>query len=319
MTKTASRLGRDSRPGREAVRFVARLGLSFPASSIHDLRGAVVDRDLPPPGTPIMTVAFMGLTGPLGVLPTFYTEKLIEEFLRCRRQKRDSISPLAAFLDLFNHRLISLFYRAWDKYHPFSAWDPRAREPLDRAVFSLAGLRMPAHDERGQSTGEALLFYAGLLASRRRHAAGLEDLLNGYFGEPVAVLQFMGRWLALGPGDQSRLGARGVNNRLGVNLSLGSRVWDERGKFRLRVGPLSLARYAEFLPGRPAFRALVKVARLYIGPEYEFDVQIVLRAQEVPLCRLGSGGAKAQLRRTSWLLGKPASADADNMIFPSGV
>ncbi len=312
-------VGRDTRPGREPVRFVARLGLSFPASSIHDLRPAVADRDLAPPGTPIMTVAFMGLTGPMGVLPTFYTEKLIEEFLRCRRLKRDSIPPLAAFLDLFNHRLISLYYRAWDKNHPFSACERGAREPLDRAVFSLAGLRLPATREPAPFAGEALLFYAGLFASRRRHAAGLEDLLKGYFGEPVEVIQFVGRWLALGPGDRSRLGARGVNNTLRVNLSLGSRVWDERGKFRLRIGPLTYERYNEFLPGRPAFRALVKMARLYIGPEYEFDVQLVLRARDVPLCRLGAAPAGAQLGRNSWLTSRPANRDVDNTIFPSGL
>jgi len=312
-------VGRDTRPGREAVRFVARLGLSFPASSIHDLRPAVVDRDLAPPGTPIMTVAFMGLTGPLGVLPTFYTEKLIEEFLRCRRVKRDSIPPLAAFLDLFNHRLISLFYRAWDKYHPFSAWGPGAREPLDRAVFSLAGLRLPATGEPAPLAGDALLFYAGLFASRHRHAAGLGDLLEGYLGEPVEVIQFVGRWLSLGLGDRSRLGARGVSNQVRVNLSVGSRVWDERGKFRLRVGPLTYERYTEFLPGRPAFAALVKVARLYIGPEYEFDVQLVLHALEVPRCRLGAARAGAQLRRTSWLMSQGATTDVDNAVFPSGV
>ncbi len=312
-------VGRDTRPGHESVRFVARLGLTFPASAIHDLRTAVADRDLAPPGTPIMTVAFMGLTGPMGVLPTFYTEKLIGEFLRCRRIKRDSIPALAAFLDLFNHRLISLYYRAWDKHHPFSAWDRAAREPLDRAVFSLAGLRLPATHEAALVAGESLLYYAGLFASRRRHAAGLEDLLKGYFGQPVEVIQFVGRWLSLGPGDRSRLSARGMNNQLHVNLTLGSRVRDEQGKFRLRVGPLSYTRYTEFLPGRPAFQALVKIARLYIGPEYEFDVQLVLRAEDVPRCRPGATRGGAQLRRTTWLTSREATEDIDNMIFPSGV
>jgi type VI secretion system protein ImpH len=311
-------VGRDARPGREPVRFVARLGLSFPASSIHDLRPAEADRDLAPPGTPIMTVAFMGLTGPMGVLPTFYNEKLSEEFLRCRRIKRDSIPPLAAFFDLFNHRLISLYYRAWDKQHPFSAWDRAAREPIDRAVVSLAGLRLPVSREPDHLAGESLLYYAGLFASRHRHAAGLKDLLEGYFGEPVEVIQFVGRWLSLGPGDRSRLGARGVHNQMGVNLTVGSRVWDEQGKFRVRIGPLTYQRFTEFLPGEPAFRALVKMTRLYIGPEYEFDVQLVIRADDVPRCRLGAGPARPQLRRSSWLRGRAAERDVDNVIFPSG-
>jgi type VI secretion system protein ImpH len=369
-------VGRDNAPAREAVRFVAHRGLSFPASEIHELRPAKEERDLAEPGTPIMTVAFMGLTGPMGVLPTFYTEKMIEEFLRYRRIKRGSIPPLAAFLDLFNHRLISLFFRAWEKYHPFSAWEQIAREPLDRAVLSLAGLRLAATGERwgdesrepqharvpagagaaipplekvqdgaagfpcergapihpllekggfgGVSGAPAtidrtpLLYYAGLFASRVRHASGLEDLLRGYLGERVEVIQFVGRWLSLGPGGRSRLGARGANNQLRVNLSVGSRVWDEQGKFRLRVGPLTYQRYTEFLPGRPAFLALVKLARLYTGPEYEFDVQLVLKAADVPRCRLGAAPACAALRRTTWLTSRPATDDVDNMVFRSG-
>jgi type VI secretion system protein ImpH len=129
----------------------------------------------------------------------------------------------------------------------------------------------------------------------------------------------VGRWLSLGLGDRSRLGAGGANSQLRVNLTLGSRIWDEQGKFRLRVGPLSYQRYTEFLPGRPAFQALVKVARLYIGPEYEFDVQLVLKAADVPPCRLGAAPTAASLRRTSWLLNRPANQDVDNMIFPTGV
>ena len=186
-------------------------------------------------------------------------------------------------------------------------------------MLSLAGLRTPATRERAPFAGEALLFYAGLFAARHRGAAGLEDLLKGYFGESVEIVQFVGRWLSLGPGDRSRLGAQGVNNQLRVNISVGSRVWDEQGKFRVRVGPLTFERYAEFQPGQPAFQALVKMTRLYIGPEYEFDVQLVLRAQDVPVCRLGAAPAGARLRRTSWLMSRPASHDVDNIIFPSGV
>jgi type VI secretion system protein ImpH len=106
---------------------------------------------------------------------------------------------------------------------------------------------------------------------------------------------------------------------LRVNITVGSRIWDEQGKFRLRVGPLSYQRYTEFLPGRPAFQALVQAARLYIGTEYEFDVQLVLRAQDVPFCRLGAAPARPELRRNSWLMSGPAKHDFDNTIFPSGV
>jgi type VI secretion system protein ImpH len=110
-----------------------------------------------------------------------------------------------------------------------------------------------------------------------------------------------------------------MNNQLRVNLSVGSRAWDEQGKFRLRVGPLSYDGYVQFLPGRPAFRALVEIARFYAGPEYEFDIQLVLKAEDVPRCRLGAAPACTQLRRTSWLMGREATDDVDNVVFPSGV
>jgi type VI secretion system protein ImpH len=326
-------VGRAGPPHAEVVRFRARLSLSFPPSAVYEVE--------PPTSAlpaPAMTVAFMGLTGPSGVLPRHYTELL----LRVEREAKGAEKhALRAWLDLFNHRLISLFYRAWEKYRFYVAYERgehAGREPdaFTRCLFSLVGLGTPALRDRlrvvvpagadgrprervlARVDDLALLHYSGFFAHRPRCAVSLEALLRDYFGLDVRVRQFQGQWLRLGAANQSRLG--GPAARLGVDAVAGDRVWDVQGKVRLRLGPLRYARFDEFLPDRapvPARKALfllTHLVRLYVGPELDFDVQLVLKAEDVPACRLG-GGAAAHLGWNTWSLSGPAARDAEDAVF----
>jgi type VI secretion system protein ImpH len=303
-----TRVGGEGPPAREAVRFHARLGLNFPASALERLE---------PPKAPdrpaALTVNFLGLTGPSGVLPYVYTEFL-------RAGARAGYSAPAAFLDLINHRLVSLFYRAWEKHR--AALDAE-RENSDRfalPVFALMGLGLQSHRERHQFPDRVLLKYAGFFAQQRRPAVVLEALLRDFSGLPVEVVQFAGRWLTLDPADRSTVGGRNGQNALGVNLVLGKQVWDEAGQIRLRLGPLSYAEFRDHLPGGPGLRPLVELARLFVGAGLDVEVQLVLKAAEVPACRLSSRcGKAAQLGRDAWLQGRQPTRDADEAVFPAGV
>lgn len=286
-------IGRDSPPAREAVRFAARAGLGFPASAVHDVREAG--------GRPHMTVSFFGLTGPSGILPTYYTEMVIEE---------GEGGPLGAFLGMFDHRLISLFFRAWERNHPHLAADPGLRARFDGYLLALAGLA--PDPSRADPGGRSYLPYAGLFANHRRSATGLrgllEDILNGPdspLGAPrepieVDIIPFIGRWLPLDPRARPRLGPPGSGNRLGPGTLIGRRARDHRGKFRVRLGPLGLDTFLALLPEAPgrAHAALVEVVRDYAGPEFGFDVELVLRAEDVPSTRLGRGPDAVRLGRT---------------------
>jgi type VI secretion system protein ImpH len=297
------------KPGREVARFKARASFSFPPSAIHHL-----NRPEGPDGTATMTVAFMGLTGPLGVLPICYTELVLE---RLRAGDRS----LATFLDLFHHRMVSFFYRAWEKYRPAVAYE-RGHDPFTQYLFHLIGLGRESGPlrQRHSFADEGLLSYSGLFAQRHRPAVVLEALLGEYFGLPIAVLQFVGQWLRLDPADRSIVGASGAHNALGRSFILGERVWDEQGKFRLRVGPLSFEQFQEHQPDRPAFRALAEMARLFVDAEFDFDVQLVLKAEEVPASRLSSDpGAGARLGRYAWLKSREFQRDVDDAVFPAGV
>jgi type VI secretion system protein ImpH len=330
-------VGREGPPLAEAVRFQPHLSLAFPPSSIYE-----VERPGPALAVPRMTVAFLGLTGPSGVLPRHYTELLL-------RLERDAKGPekraLRAWLDLFNHRLTSLFYRAWEKYRfaiPYERGEYARGEgdAFTRSLFSLVGLGVPALRGRlrvsawegdeaegrervlGRVDDLALLHYGGFLAHRPRCAASLEALVQDYFGLPAQARQFQGQWLRLEPASQSRLGGGARNNELGVSLVAGERVWDVQSKFRLRLGPLRYPRFRDLLPDRSpgpgpkAFFLLCQLVRLYAGPEFDFDVQLVLRAEDVPECRLeDGGGVGARLGWNTWVRTQAYPRDADDAVF----
>jgi type VI secretion system protein ImpH len=303
-------LGRDGPPSRESVRFFSRLALSFPPSAL--------DRLEPPSscgGPAALTVNFFGLTGASGVLPYVYTELL-------QAGARTGETAPAAFFDLINHRLVSLFYRAWEKHRVALDVEAGNGGRFAGHVFALMGLGLPSHRERHTFSDHILLKYAAFFAQQQRPAVVLEGLLRDHSGLKVEVVQFAGRWLALDPADRSTLGGRNGQNALGVTLMLGNRVWDEAGQIRLRLGPLSYAQFRDYLPDRKGFRSLVELARLFVGTGFNLDVQLVLSAPEVPACRLSSdrgAEAGARLGRDAWVRSRQLAHDAHEAVFRARV
>jgi type VI secretion system protein ImpH len=303
-------VGSDTKAASEVARFRTHNVLTFPPSSIDTL---VRTDDGRPPA---MTVAFMGLTGPAGVLPRHYTELVIE---RARRKDR----TLADFLDVFNHRIVSLFYRAWQKYRVPIAHEQAARRAsgeasFTRSLFDHFGMGTGGLRGRMQTEDETLLFYAGLLSQHPRSATALEGMLADYLASPVRVVAFRGAWLPLSEENRSRLGGKdgAANNTLGGTAVLGKRFWDQQAGFRLRIGPIGLGLFGDLLPSGREFRVLAQLTRFFVGQESDFDVQLVLRRDEVPGCRLGETGPRApRLGWSTWLKTKPFAADADATVL----
>jgi type VI secretion system protein ImpH len=275
------------------------------------------------------------------VLPRHYTELLI----RLEREVKGSERyALRDWLDLFNHRLVSLFFRAWEKYRfyiPFERGEYALREPdaFTRCLLSLVGLGMPTLRDRlrvaclpaSESRGEprvlgcvddlALLRFGGFLSHRPRPAVSLEALLQTYLQLPVQVQQFQGQWLQLDPASQTSLGGQNLG-AMGRNVVVGDRIWDVQGRIRIRLGPLGYQRFAEFLPDRspvPERKGIYLIAhlvRLYVGPEVDVEFQLILRAEDVPQCQLGEApGMGARLGWNTWSRGLPAARHADEAVF----
>jgi len=338
-------IGLDFSPDEEIVRFRAHLSLAFPPAPIVAFEPPSEERT-----SPLLTVTFFGLYGPSGVLPTHYTQMLMDLVRDVRGPERRSLRD---WLDLFNQRAISLFYRAWEKYRffiPFERGEALRKEPdaFTLAVRSLVGIGSPGLRNRIEVRSSefgvrseiesdsaalrtphstlripdlSLLYYAGFFAQRPRNPTNLRLLLADYFGVPVEVLPFQGHWLALPEADQTQLGRMGV---LGENTIAGSHVWDRASRFRLRLGPLPYDRFIDLLPDRSpgperkTFFLVSQFARMFVGPEYDFDIQLVLIAAEVPEVNLTDEEATGpRLGWNMWLISETPGEAADDAVFES--
>jgi type VI secretion system protein ImpH len=314
--------GEDVSPAKEAVRFRSAPSLSFAAAPIRSIKPGE-------DGAPAeMTVTFMGLTGPSGALPHHYTSTVIE-------QERNRDGSLRAFFDLFHHRMVSLFYRAWEKYRFPTAYERtrmapvadrfkektnspwQGTDPFTSALLCLVGLGNPAQQGRLSVGEELLVFYAGQYSRRPRSAGTLETLLSDCFGVSAKVLQFHGRWLPLEESDRSRLGRPDGKDgycALGRSLVLGRSVWECQSRFRIRLGPLTYGQFQRFLPGSEGLKRVGELTRMYAGPEFDFDVEPVLLADERPRSCLGRKGG-GRLGRDFWLSSGPAQEDFEKRAF----
>jgi type VI secretion system protein ImpH len=287
-------VGEGDDPRREAIRFASDVSLAFAPSDIREVTRPTAE------GPARLTVAFMGVATPasFGSLPTVYTEYVLS-----RLRERDT--ALRDFLDLFNHRLISLFYRAWAKYHfpiAYERGDDAGPGVFERALLSLLGLGAPTLWRDLPFDARLLLARASAFRRGRVSAVALTDLLEGYFGVPVAVEQFVPEWYVIGEEERSRLGRHA--HQLGCDLTLGDRVQVAQARFRLRVGPLDWPAFQELLPAGGGFRSLVEMVRLGAGAELDFDLQLVLRPEAVPCLRLGVADEHGApwLGWSTWLL-----------------
>lgn len=268
-------------PDREAVRFTVNNFLGFPPSQIDSLEWAEDE------AMPRMKVNFFGLTGPMGVLPHRYTELI-------RERNRAKDRGLQDFFDLFNHRLIALFYQAWEKYRFYVGYERDHEDRLSRCLMSLVGLGTLALEERQPVRDEAFLFYSGLFSLQPRSAIALEQILADYFNVPVEVEQFVGTWRTLDRTDQCRmLGDIPYSDQLGIGAIAGDEVWDRQSRARIRLGPLTASQYQSFLPNGSAWEPLRALTRFFSNGEIEFELQLVLKHTEVPPCELGSAEIEA--------------------------
>jgi len=296
-------VGRFVKPEQEVARFAANPSLCFPASEIHSLLRAE--------GKPAqMVVNFMGLVGPAGVLPLYYTELVI-----ARVRERDT--TLRDFLDIFNHRMISLFYRAWEKYRFGISYERGERDRFSHYLLDLIGLGTPGLQDRQPVADESLLYYSGLLAQRPRSATALRQILSDYFEVPVEIEQFAGAWYRLDRQTQCRMTERSrESEQLGVGAIVGDEVWDPPSRVRIQLGPLTLRQYLDFLPTGAAFEPLRALTRFFSGDELDFEVQLILRRDEVPPCELGSETEAApQLGWVSWMKWAPFSRDPGETVL----
>lgn len=296
----------------ERIRFRSALHLGFAPSQVDGIEahlgagegGSVLERVE-------ITPAFMGMFGAHGALPIHYTEQAIHR----ERHLKDTAGR--AFLDIFTNRSVGHFYRAWKKYRLPVQYELDRRNRFLPLLLSLAGLGFHGLRDRlnaapGAIDDESIAHLTGLLRQRPVSAEALQRVLGSYFRERVEVEQFVGRWYALPPAQRSQLGRGPLS--LGRDALLGGRVWQCNLRIRIRIGPLSRARYLAFLPRGEMAAALGKLLALATGGQFEHEIRPILRAADVAPCVLG-GASGCRLGYDSFLLTRPAAADRSDLAY----
>jgi type VI secretion system protein ImpH len=291
-------VGTGDDPSREAVRFTSRVSLAFPAGDLYDVQ-EVADQAR-------VTVAFMGVATPasFGSLPMPYSELVLA-------QQRDKQPALRDFFDLFNHRLVSLFYRAWEKSRfpiVYERTSGGQRSLFERALLSLMGLGSPTLHNRLAVDDRALLARAYAVGARGISALALAELVRDYFRVPARIEQFVPAWYQIESSELCRLGQQSCH--LGEDVCLGTRARMAQSRFRVRLGPLTWPALAGFLPNGDAYRALVEICTLTTGPQFDFEFQLQLAPGHTPPLRLGVADEKGVpwLGWSTWLRGDPGEA-----------
>jgi len=295
-------LGRAPRPRLEPLRIGQEPSLAFAPAQIHAFDPAGEG------GRPRLTILGFGLFGPNGPLPIHLTE-FARERLRAHGDR-----TFVRFCDLIHHRFTLFFYRAWADTQATASLDRPGNDSFSRYLSSLIHLGDDTLCDRDPIPDHAKIFGAGHLVRETRNAEGLQRLLETFFRARVEVEQWVYHWLVLAPEQRTRLGGGRPADQLGVGAVAGASVPDAQGKFRLRVGPLSLGDYESHLPGGRSFPQLLAWLRNYIGMELAWDVRLVLNRAEVPSARLGGS---SRLGWTTWLGTRTRrdDADADDLVL----
>jgi len=240
-----------------------------------------------------------GIFGPNGALPLHLTE------LAYSREHQADDPALSDFVNTFQHRFASLFYRAWANSDPCTSFDRTERDEFRLYFGALIGIGAPAARDRDQVLDYAKLARVGLFAPQCRSAEALQQILCGYFELPVELVPFIGAWLDISPDARCRLGGAPEHATLGGGATLGSMTWQCQSRFELTLGPLAIADFVNFLPGARGLAQLKSLVRLYTNEEWSWQVRLLLEPGDIPAMRLGEGG---WLGWTSWLGSRRAIA-----------
>lgn len=306
--KTKPLLGRAARPHFEPIRFGQEPTLAFAASTIANIVAGEGEGERGKP--PRLSIYSFGLFGPNGPLPLHLTEYARD------RLRRVGDPTLIRFADIFHHRLILLFYRAWADSQSTVSLDRPDTDRFTNYIASLTGYGQSSLRSRDDVPDHAKFFNAPHLVREIRDPEGLAKILSEYFQVPVDIQEFVPHWISLATSEQTRLSNRSGNNLLGENAVIGDSVLDAQYKIRVRIGPMPLARYLSFLPGGEVAKKVITWIKNYVGFEFFVDLQLVLNKEEVMPASLGD---TTQLGWTSWLDERCSELHADDLVIESGL
>ncbi|MCO5066542.1 MAG: type VI secretion system baseplate subunit TssG [Rhizobiaceae bacterium] len=300
-----SLFGHAGRPEREPARLGQHVRLGFAVQDVIGFRQAA--------GEPTrVTVANLGLLGPEGPMPLHLTrwvlDRLSQRWFVGGAERETSDTTFVEFMNVLQHRMIALFYRAWADSTPAVQVERVAGGGIRALLQSMAGIGLPGTSGGATAALDLVkLQQAAALASQVEGPERLTLFVSQAFGVAARLKEFVAAWIKVPPALQSRLGT--AHMALGGGAVIGPRVFTRQSRVELELGPMSLAQYETFLPAGAKFDMLRRAVLELAGGGLDVDLRLVVAAREVPPPKLGA----VRLGRTAWLARRPEKGDAGDM------
>ena len=306
LERRGNRFGHSGRVDRDPARIGQGIRLGF---AVQDV---IAFDDASDGKAARVTVANLGLMGPEGPLPLHMTrwvlDRLSQRWFAGADAQQTSDTTFVDFVNVLQHRMISLFYRAWADANPAVQVERAVGGRVRAMLESMAGIGMPGSENADNPEIDAVkLRQSASLAGQVDGPERLTLFLAEAFKVPVKLEEFVATWMTVPAPLQTRLGRDYA--ALGQSATIGPRTFSRQSRIELRIGPIGLKEFAAFLPGGKRLAVLKRAVRDLTGDLLDVDLRLVLAGKEVPRARIGT----AQIGRTAWLARPSERGDADDM------
>lgn len=266
-------LGSTSHPADDPVRFCPWPGMTFPASELKCVEYDEEHETAPP----IVRATFLGLYGVDSPLPTAYLDDIA--------QRREGHEAQQAFLDIFNHRILTQFYRIWRKYSYPATFEAGGTDAISQALLGLVGLGIPGTDSHIATPLSRFLALLSVLRLPGKTQEGIQALVqllaphtqvrvSPYALRPVPVSA------PIGFCDEAGIPLDG-------NTPLGEEIMDASSQLLIDLTTDCAQEACGWMPDGALYPELLTLLRVYLGWRFRARIRLTLSTSLLAMPTLG--------------------------------
>ncbi|RWR02612.1 hypothetical protein ED28_07035 [[Pantoea] beijingensis] len=266
-------LGSTSHPGDDPVRFAPHPGMGFPASELKSIEYDEDDDSTPP----VVRATFMGMYGVDSPLPTAYLDDIT--------QRREGHESLQGFLDIFNHRILTQFYRIWRKYSYPATFEPGGTDTISQSLLGLVGLGIPGTANHIATPVSRFLALLGVLRQPGKTQQGMQALVSllapntsvqvsPYCLRPIEISQPLGFY-----GDEDFL--------LDGNTPLGDEAMDANSQLLIALSTENEQEAQGWKPDGLLYQDFMVMLRVYLGWRFKAKITLTVSTRMLGVPALG--------------------------------
>lgn len=265
-------LGSTEDPKDDPVRFRPDPGMGFPAAEFKAIEFA---SDSARCAT--VRTRLLGLYGVDSPLPTAFLDEIT--------QRREGHEALEAFLDIFNHRVFTQFYRIWRKYSYPASFEAGGSDATSQCLLGLIGLGIPGTARKIATPVSRFLALLSVMRLPTRNAEGITALarllaaatrtrVTPHWPQKVRLAQ---------PASLSQVRPTSLSQ----GTPLGAIGHDANSQLLITLISRDPQESQGWLPGGLLLADLQVLLRVYLGWRYSAKLQLSLCIDDLPRPILG--------------------------------